>query len=82
MLSSLEGRVHFRSLDRIGPFVDDADFSPYPVIKGRLVEFVTCEGRYVRLAWSEFRANVRQSMIDKGYARRTINRMVVRASNE
>ena len=52
MLSSLEGRVHFRSLDRIEPFVDDADFSRYPFVKGRLVEFVQCESRYVPLAWS------------------------------
>ncbi|MEN6425008.1 MAG: chromosome segregation protein SMC [Phycisphaerales bacterium] len=51
MLSSLEGRVHFRGLDRIEPFVDDADFSKYPTVKGRLVEFVHCESRYGRLAW-------------------------------
>jgi chromosome segregation protein len=51
MLSSLEGRVHFRGLDRIEPFVDDADFSKYPIVKGRLVEFVRCESRYGRLAW-------------------------------
>jgi chromosome segregation protein len=51
-LSSLEGRVHFHCLDRVEPFVDDADFSPYPFVKGRLVEFVTCESRYAPLAWS------------------------------
>ncbi len=51
-LSSLEGRVHFHCLDRVEPFVDDADFSPYPFVKGRLVEFVTCASRYAPLAWS------------------------------
>ncbi len=51
-LSSLEGRVHFRCLDRVEPFMDDADFSKYPFVKGRLVEFVRCESRYARLAWS------------------------------
>jgi chromosome segregation protein len=51
-LSSLEGRVHFYSLDRVEPFVDDADFSRYPFVKGRLVEFVKCESRYAPLSWS------------------------------
>lgn len=52
LLSNLEGRVHFRSLDRVEPFVDDADFTSYPFVKGRLVEFLRCESRYVPLAWS------------------------------
>jgi chromosome segregation protein len=52
MLSSLEGRVHFRSLDRVEPFVDGMDFSQYPFVKGRLVEFIRCESRYAPLAWS------------------------------
>ncbi len=52
MLSGLEGRVHFRCLDRVEPFVDDLDFSPYPFVKGRLVEFIRCESRYASLAWS------------------------------
>ncbi|HOV76409.1 MAG TPA: chromosome segregation protein SMC [Sedimentisphaerales bacterium] len=51
-LASLEGRVHFYDLDRVEPFVDDADFSRYPFVKGRLVEFVKCESRYAPLAWS------------------------------
>ncbi|HNS22058.1 MAG TPA: chromosome segregation protein SMC [Sedimentisphaerales bacterium] len=51
-LSSLEGRVHFRGLDRVEPFVDDLDLAKYPSIRGRLVEFVRCDGRYARLAWS------------------------------
>jgi chromosome segregation protein len=52
MLARLEGRVHFRSLDRVEPFVDDRDFSRYPFVKGRLVEFIRCESRYAPLAWS------------------------------
>ncbi|MCU0914709.1 MAG: chromosome segregation protein SMC [Planctomycetes bacterium] len=51
-LAQLEGRVHFRSLDQVAPFVDDVDFTPYPAVKGRLVEFIRCESRYSRLAWS------------------------------
>jgi chromosome segregation protein len=50
-LSRLEGRVHFLGLDRVEPFVDDADFSKCPFVKGRLVEFVQCESRYAPLAW-------------------------------
>jgi chromosome segregation protein len=52
MLSSLEGRVHFRSLDRVEPFMDEVDFSEYPFVKGRLVEFIRCESHYAPLAWS------------------------------
>jgi chromosome segregation protein len=52
MLAGLEGRVHFRRLDRVEPFVDDVDFSKYPFVKGRLVEFVRYDGRYAPLAWS------------------------------
>jgi chromosome segregation protein len=51
-LAQLEGRVQFRGLDRLAPFVDDADFSPYPFVKGRLIEFVRYERRYAPLAWS------------------------------
>jgi len=50
--SNLEGRVHFRCLNRVEPFTDDADFSKHPFVKGRLVEFVKCESRYAALAWS------------------------------
>ena len=52
MLSNLEGRVHFRSLDQVAPFVDDADFTSYSFVKGRLVEFLRCASRYTPLAWS------------------------------
>jgi len=52
MAARLEGRVQFRSLDRLEPFTDDADFSPYPFVKGRLIEFVRYDSRYAPLAWS------------------------------
>jgi chromosome segregation protein len=51
-LANLEGRVQFRGLDRVEPFVDDMDFSPYPFVKGRLIEFVRYDARYAPLAWS------------------------------
>jgi chromosome segregation protein len=49
---NLEGRVQFRGLDRIEPFVDDVDFSVHPFVRGRLIEFVRYDGRYAPLAWS------------------------------
>jgi chromosome segregation protein len=52
VLAGLEGRVHFRGLDRVEPFADDADLTRYPFIKGRLVEFVRCESGYAPLAWN------------------------------
>ncbi len=51
-LGNLEGRVQFRALDRLEPFVDDVDFSQYPFVKGRLIEFVRYDSRYAPLAWS------------------------------
>ena len=51
-LSNLEGRVQFRGLDCPEPFVDDADFSAHPFVKGRLVEFVRFKSKYAPLAWS------------------------------
>ncbi|MBN1360608.1 MAG: chromosome segregation protein SMC [Sedimentisphaerales bacterium] len=51
MLANLEGRVHFCCLDRLDPFVDDADFSQVPGVQGRLVQFVTYQGKYAPLAW-------------------------------
>ena len=50
-LSNLEGRVQFCGLDCAEPFVDDADFSMHPFVKGRLVEFVRFKSRYAALAW-------------------------------
>ncbi len=51
MVSSLAGRVHFCCLDRLEPFVDAVDVSGHPGVRGRLVEFVSCEGRYAPLTW-------------------------------
>ncbi len=51
-LSNLEGRVQFRGLNCPEPFVDDVDFSTFPFVKGRLVEFVRFKSKYAPLAWS------------------------------
>ncbi len=51
MLANLEGRVHFCCLDRLDPFVDDTDFSKVPGVRGRLVQFVTYQGKYAPLVW-------------------------------
>ncbi len=50
-LEKLAGRVHFCCLDRLDSFVDDTDFSGHAGVRGRLVEFVSYEGRYAPLAW-------------------------------
>ncbi|MHC4704290.1 MAG: coiled-coil domain-containing protein, partial [Planctomycetota bacterium] len=50
-IAELDGRVNFICLDRIGPLVDDVDFSRFPCVKGRLVEFVKFDARYAPLAW-------------------------------
>ncbi len=52
MAAQLEGRVHFCCLDRIDPFVDDVDWSGRPGVRGRLVEFVSYDGKYAPLVWS------------------------------
>ncbi len=52
MIAQLEGRVHFCCLDRIDPFVDDTDWSAQGGVKGRLVEFVSYDGKYAPLVWS------------------------------
>jgi chromosome segregation protein len=50
-VEKLQGRVEFLCLDAIEPFVDNCDWSEFPSVKGRLVEFVKCDGRYSQLAW-------------------------------
>ena len=52
MTAGLEGRVHFFGLDRVTPFVNDHDFSVYPFVEGRLVQFVRYESPYAALVWS------------------------------
>ncbi|MBN2128177.1 MAG: chromosome segregation protein SMC [Sedimentisphaerales bacterium] len=51
-LEKLEGRVHFYDLDDVAPFAETRDFSAYPFVRGRLVEFVRYEGRYAPLIWN------------------------------
>jgi chromosome segregation protein len=50
-IEKLDGRVDFLGLDSIEPFVDNNDWSEFPAVKGRLVEFVRFGGRYAQLAW-------------------------------
>jgi chromosome segregation protein len=51
-IDSLDGRVHFISADKIEPFMDIADLSELPAVKGRLVEFVSYPAKHASLAWS------------------------------
>jgi chromosome segregation protein len=51
MVERLEGRVQFCRLARVEPFVDDADFSACPGVRGRLIEFVRFKSKYAPLAW-------------------------------
>ena len=50
-MANLEGRVHFYDLERVEPFVDTSDFSAYPFVRGRLVEFVRYDSAYAPLMW-------------------------------
>jgi len=52
MMAKLEGRVHFYDLDDVQPFMDTRDFSAYPFVRGRLVEFVRNESKYAPLIWN------------------------------
>jgi len=50
-IEKLDGRVNFICLDRIELFRDSSDFTAYPEIQGRLVEFVTFDSKFAPLAW-------------------------------
>jgi len=50
-IEQLDGRVNFICLDKIEPFVDNADFSEVSCVKGRLAEFVKFDARYAPLVW-------------------------------
>jgi chromosome segregation protein len=50
-LAELRGRVKIICPDRLGPFINGFDFSPYPEVKGRLVDMVQYPGDSERLAW-------------------------------
>ena len=50
-IEKLDGRVNFICMDKIEPFADKKDFSKWPCVKGRLVEFVKAESKYTPLIW-------------------------------
>jgi chromosome segregation protein len=50
-INSLDGRVTFLCIDRVGQFYDSADLSRDENIKGRLVEFVKYDSKFAPLAW-------------------------------
>ena len=50
-IEKLEDRVNFICTDKIEPFVDKNDFSKFPYVKGRLVEFVKTKSKYAPLVW-------------------------------
>jgi chromosome segregation protein len=47
----LKSRVKVICMDKVRPFADKADLSEHPQVKGRVVEFVRCQGRHMQLAW-------------------------------
>ena len=50
-IEEIEGRLDFLCLDQIGPFMDKNNWSEFPSVKGRLVEFVKFDSKYAPLAW-------------------------------
>jgi chromosome segregation protein len=50
-IEKLEGRVNFICMDTIEPLLDQKDFSKWPCVKGRLVEFVRADSKYAPLVW-------------------------------
>ncbi|MBN2180701.1 MAG: chromosome segregation protein SMC [Sedimentisphaerales bacterium] len=50
-IEKLDGRVDFLCLDKIEPFADDTDWTVFPSVKGRLVEFVRFDDKYGPLVW-------------------------------
>ncbi len=65
-VEKLEGRVNFLSLDDIEPFLNTADFSNMPGVKGRLVEFAKFESRYAALAWKLLGKTIVVESLDVG----------------
>ena len=47
----LQSRVKLICIDKIEPFVDKQDLSRFRSVIGRVVEFVSYDGKYARLAW-------------------------------
>ena len=50
-LTALPSRVQMLCVDRLGPFKDGFDFSPYPQVKGRLLDLVQFSPEVERIAW-------------------------------
>lgn len=50
-IKALEGRADFLCMDKTTPFIDKADLSQFASVRGRLVEFVSCDNRYWPLVW-------------------------------
>ncbi|MBN1972999.1 MAG: chromosome segregation protein SMC [Sedimentisphaerales bacterium] len=50
-IEKIDGRVDFICLDQIGPFMDKNNWSEFPSVKGRLVEFVKFDNKYAPLVW-------------------------------
>ncbi|MHC4477050.1 MAG: chromosome segregation protein SMC [Planctomycetota bacterium] len=51
-IEQLEGRVKFICADKVGPFVDQGDFTKLPGVRGRLAQFVKSETKYAPLVWN------------------------------
>ncbi len=50
-IEKIDGRVDFICMDQIGPFMDKNNWSEFPSVKGRLVEFVKFDNKYAPLVW-------------------------------
>jgi len=50
-LEELRGRVKMICLDRLGPFKNGFDFSPYPQVRARVIDLVTFSPDCQQLAW-------------------------------
>ncbi len=51
-LDELRGRVKMICLDRMGPFKNGFDFSPYPEVQAKLIDLVSYAPDCERLAWN------------------------------
>ncbi len=50
-ITELDGRVSFICMDAAEPFADSRDFFAFDGVKGRMAEFIACDGKYGQLAW-------------------------------
>jgi len=51
LLGKLDSRIRVLCMDRIAPFVDQANLSGQPGVLGRLVEFVQYDSQFSRVVW-------------------------------